>query len=496
MGFLENLESIFIDDFKAGVEQTTGLPVVYIDPDQLHREHFEETGTLHADDLDILQDMINAQAPGMGERFNEFHAVEVLETGPFAIRLSHEDETYCLVNIPHDDLDHKNEIIPTLAQTDISRIKEIPGWDDHWDRVFGIHEATHCSAENPDTSTLGILKTEITSDQAAIDWLKENDLDDIAEALKDYRALGTSSGVVNDQLVDGNFKHASSIFLDLGDGNNLSPDVLEAELELQTYAKTFEDELVKEVASVKGIEYGDALKMRYVDTADFMAAAQEAIDGGLLARDDPYTEQLSQDYVDNFNQTGLVEVPQAPLMTALAGFEAEMMQEVQAIHGISEAEAQEMRENEPKEFVETLESALEQGQFERPDPYTEALINNYTEGFRRQVVETKPRDRASLENTTDNDVQKASNTAVPLPSTHAALDIRTIEGGTPEINFDDDLNASTTIGGVEAPAFFASFADPELAAQRETLEQNTAPQTIPDFSFAQTEPVTPATTPT
>ena len=496
MEFLENLKSIFMDDFKVGVEQTTGLPVIYLDPDQLHREHFEDTGTLHADDLGILRDMVNAQAPGLGERFQEFHAVEVLETGPFAIRLPLEDATYCLVNIPHADLDHKNEIIPTLAQTDISRIKEIPGWDDHWDRVFGIHEATHCSATNPDKSVLGILKTEIEADQAAIDWLKENNLDDIAEALKDYRALGTSSGVVNDQLVDGNFKHASSIFLDLGDGNTVSPDILNQELELQAYSTTFENEIVIEVANVKDIEYGDALKMRYVDTQGFMAAAQEAIDGGLLARPDPYTEQLARDYVDNFNQTGLIEIPKAPLMTALTGFEAEMMQEVQTIHGISEAEAQDMRENDPKEFVETLESALEQGAFERPDPYTEALINNYTEGFRRQVVETKPRDRASLESTTDNDIQKASNTAVPAPSTHAALDISTIEGGSPRVNFDDNLNASTTIGGVEAPAFFASFADPELAAQRATLEQTTALQTIPDFSFAQTEPTTPATTPT
>lgn len=149
-------------------------------------------------------------------------------------------------------------------------------------------------------------------------------------------------------------------------------------LDKNMHISEFKSELVKEVALLKGIEYHDAEIMRY--------------DGEKFA-----------------------PIERPPLGEALIGFEEKMMQEVMTTHNISEFEAQKMRHNDPEKFVKTLEDALEKGRINTdPAPYTEAIIKDYTESFRRQIIETKPKPQwhnphASAESNIQDKAQLASN---------------------------------------------------------------------------------------
>lgn len=114
---------------------------------------------------------------------------------------------------------------------------------------------------------------------------------------------------------------------------------------------------------------------------------------------------------------------------------SKILQAVSNEHGLgSERNALRMFEYNPGRFVRTVERALARGEFKGGDasPDLEAHVKAYIEAFKRQVSGITP----------------------PVPSgARASVDLES--GSTPAL----------TIGGVTAPEFFASIADPSLVTQ-------------------------------
>jgi hypothetical protein len=102
-------------------------------------------------------------------------------------------------------------------------------------------------------------------------------------------------------------------------------------------------------------------------------------------------------------------------------------------HGLgSERNALRMVEYNPGRFIRTVERALDRGEFRGPgtSPDLEAHVKAYIEAFRRQVNGITP----------------------PVPS-----------GARASVDLENGTKPNLTIGGVTAPEFFASIADPALA---------------------------------
>lgn len=112
---------------------------------------------------------------------------------------------------------------------------------------------------------------------------------------------------------------------------------------------------------------------------------------------------------------------------------SKVLQAVSNEHGLgSERNALRMVEYNPGRFIRTVERALARGEFRGPgtSPDLETHVKAYIEAFRRQVDGITP----------------------PVPS-----------GAKASVDLDSGNGSRLTIGGVTAPEFFASIADPAQA---------------------------------
>ncbi|PCJ96593.1 MAG: hypothetical protein COA45_10805 [Zetaproteobacteria bacterium] len=200
-------------------------------------------------------------------------------------------------------------------------------------------------------------------------------------------------------------------------------------------------------------------------------------------------------------------------IAAAKSFGQTMVDKVMSVHGISKADALQMRKDDPEKYIQTIEDAYNKGEFKDPNNgYVEKNVGAYVGAFRRQVKGVTP---PSVEQKSENKVENNPNAATPEQSSGAShdsapaadvsnfmstsvpfavadenqfsvapssVDLTEIEGGQAKVDLKSDDRASLTIGGVDASSFFASVAHPELAAERIAMQDMTA-QNIPDFSF-------------
>lgn len=479
MGFLNDLKSLFTDDFKNGVEQQTSkYPIVYIDPNKFDKKYYTDHGSVNPDDVEKMREMLDSQMPGFSKNHTDQDIKELVEAsilrGPFAGHIKNDGKDICIVNTIDNDIKDKQTLAALLSDTAHEKLKHVPGWQDHWERIVGIHEGEHCNQDDSRTY-LQVLARETGSDQETLNWLKENKLDDIARAFADYRAMAAKSGEV---------QHSTSIFLNI---NGENPDGLSK----IKAAASFKEEMLLEVMLEKDISYDDAQKLMNDDPTEFAKTIADNLKQGAFKRDNPYIEKFVKDYVEGIQRNGFPIDAEKNIETAIRNMDAEMMFEVMEVHGIDYAQAMKMRGDDPEKFAKTIENGLKNGHFDRKDnPYIKEYISSYADGFRRQIIEAKPAPepkedpRASLDNTDDttqyaqaeapNKTEVAAETvavaAVATPSAYANMDVSTISDGQKlEVNQSHIVNTSTKIGGVSVPAYFASFADPGLATAR--LEQ-------------------------
>ncbi len=304
MGFLDDLKSIFIGDYKAGIESAyDGSPVIYINPDEFDYKYYRENDKVSPEDVKKLRTLLEEGGIDTTTISDEEIGATVIYSmtkGPFAgikefpvSKDGQEKKPFCIANEEGANFGNKNVSAPLLSGVDIEKLKEIPGSQDHWDRFFGIHEGTHCQQHielqsiPPEELDLHILRFEAEADRAGINWLRENNLKDIAQAIIDYRALGT--------LYPDSANHATAILIDNPDTPVTKQHLEAAEKFFQTMNSTF--------AEINGVSEDEAIGIYNNDTEAYIKNVEHLLSQGAFdGLDNPYIKETIKAYVGAYER--------------------------------------------------------------------------------------------------------------------------------------------------------------------------------------------------
>jgi len=140
--------------------------------------------------------------------------------------------------------------------------------------------------------------------------------------------------------------------------------------------------------------------------------------------------------------------------------------------GISEQELGDMKKFDEPAYAQHVQRLLDAGAYDNadPNPHIREFIAAYAGAVQRRIVDTAPALNAE--------------TSPSAPNSDNKIDLDTIKGGTPVVTLNSGDQATLTLGGVSAPAFFAAHSDPVLALQR--LERLQAEQPAVDTAFKAT----------
>lgn len=467
MGFLADIRSLFVDDYKEGVQAASQYPAIFVDSDALGRAEYFKTGEIPEDSLDKLKQIFRDQIPDISdEDVNNLTRSDVrsfLEKGPAAAAIEYNGQKYCIAVEQPSDLDYKTEFLPVIAKKNMEQLKEIPGWSDHWDYGIGVHEGTHCNQDLfANRSTLETLKFEIGADQAKINWLNSEGHKEMAQALKDYRSLSLTSGHVDGLNLAADPSHAVGLFVKAHDEDTALPiEVLEDAILYDNASYDMRDEISKQLQETKGLSEDQVKFMRRYETEDYINNVEALIDNGNLKNDNPYFEDFARDYLKHMKDGNYQSswYKQSDLTKAMEGFEEELYQKTGAVLGVSKYDAQNLSIEDPEAFEKAVKTAINNGDFKADNPFTDDIARQYMDAYRRQIIETeiKPKHgkRDGLSSTDHAPQNNRDN-----------IDTNDIKGGEATVDLYADTGAKMQIGGVDASSYFASVADPQLAQQR------------------------------
>lgn len=354
-------------DFMGGVftSADTDTIVVSIDPQTLDRG----VNKYSASNIQIVRDALGFSVDNLGNSA-PLTVIQSMIDGaldstpaalPFEIDINGIDPSVtaqemvkvCVVMEEDWYSDSKEEMVTILSGVPVDKLKNIPGSEALWDKAVGIHEGTHCERPQAPVTVQDTLTDEVRADMNAVSWLRDNGHKDVAEALIDYRILGSVHKI--------DVVHADGMALQLGG-----------------------------TASI---------------TADYMTAAQS--------------------------------------------IRSQVLGVIRDEHGVGSLKnAEKYIAKFPKRCIETVEKALFNGEFkDAQNPDLEIHVHAYTQAFRRQM-----------------------NGVTPLPPI-VSVNLNDIKGSYANVDLTGDGHVSMTIGEVSAPEFFASIADPNLAAERIALQE-------------------------
>ncbi|MDD3019416.1 MAG: hypothetical protein PHX61_00385 [Alphaproteobacteria bacterium] len=326
MDVLGTIRSIFIDEYKFGVEKQSSKPVVYVDVDNIDQytnkpalERLVETvkeiknkvslknGQLDFDDENemnkIPQELREKLEKGMAEaadivrpQLEEFHPgltvtvsnsqltrllVASLSQGPFSDRSLFKDNGICVINGPNGneiDPDHliKDGIFGFAkgengkSAFNPEHLRPLPGDKKLWDQLVGEHEGEHCNQPEKTGQTeaerdLQTLDGEIKSDRAALKSLRDAGHLDVAQAWVDIRIISTA---------DGDNTHASSLFIEDGvDYTGVTQNNLDA-------AQDLKQEMTIAVQKASGLDALQTEQLRKKDPQRYANYLEEQIKTG------------------------------------------------------------------------------------------------------------------------------------------------------------------------------------------------------------------------
>ncbi len=284
------------------VESASNVPVLFIDPNKFDYGSIAEDGNPPSqEDIDTMRSMFEEYRPGSTENFTDSDIANFVElslrAGPFALSsLKLNNRSVCIVNQPHETLDSGEELASFLSKFDAETLGRIPGADHYWERFLGIHEGAHCSIGSLGVSDVNTLRGEVIADRVALEWLKEHGQHELAQAIKDYRALAASK----------DHTHATSIFIDKEGNFEVTEDHIEA-------AKQMTDVMLEGVANKLGITEDAAAALVESDPEKFVQTVRENLEGGLYdsgyllenseyADDNSHIKEYIEDYIDAFQR--------------------------------------------------------------------------------------------------------------------------------------------------------------------------------------------------
>lgn len=252
----DDIASFFRDTYEVGTERTAGMPVLYLDA--------EEMKTVAEARAYMQQQFPELDFNELSDKVIRGLMTAAKDNGPFATLSMTADNSGCIVNKPNAEYDTKEKIIPKLTHIDPSKIGYVPGNEALWMRVIGVHEGVHCSQKRDETLTgndkiLATLKREVAADRAAIKYLETAGQDEMAQAFRDYRTIGA---------LNGSPTHITAMFID---GEEPTLQHVEA-------VQKFDSTMYKGVADELNITPQEAKKLldkdprKFIDTVDKLAA--------------------------------------------------------------------------------------------------------------------------------------------------------------------------------------------------------------------------------
>lgn len=217
-------------DYIGGVFESTNKLITFIDPNDLNMSNPHSAANITA-----VRDSLNLQQAGFGTRLNQTSITNLIDRAinrsPSAIARQVPENLFdptaprnqmidtCLVVKQDFKSDDKADIVEKASGTPTSLLKNIPGSEALWDRLLGVHEGKHCE-DNPPVTITDILIDETDADMASIEWLKNGGNTNVAEALIDYRILGS---VHKNDIV-----HSNGFALQLGGVSLIDADYMKA----------------------------------------------------------------------------------------------------------------------------------------------------------------------------------------------------------------------------------------------------------------------------
>lgn len=217
-------------DYIGGVFESTNKLITFIDPNVLNISNPHSAANITA-----VRDTLNQQHAGFGTRLNQTAIISLIDRAinksPSAVAHQIPENLVfptapqnqmidtCLVIKQDSKSDDKVDIVGIASGTPVSLLKNIPGSEALWDKLLGVHEGSHCG-DNPPVTVTDVLIAETNGDMASIKWLKDSGHTDIAEALIDYRILGS---VHKNDIV-----HSDGLALQLGGVSLIDADYMKA----------------------------------------------------------------------------------------------------------------------------------------------------------------------------------------------------------------------------------------------------------------------------
>ena len=206
--------------FEKGVERTSDVPVVYIDPDKLTAEDPDKL-------VEQLVKQMERQMPGSSDLLLQYlketegedstmHDVitEIQDSGgPAGTGITVGDTKFGIMIKPPSNLDTKEELINSFLHNYPPEIREaiienMPGNDRDWNRIVGGHEGEHANSHVDSEDPVITLRGETRADAAAMEQETLNGRPDMAAALRDLRHL--SAG-------EDDPEHSTGILINSGD---------------------------------------------------------------------------------------------------------------------------------------------------------------------------------------------------------------------------------------------------------------------------------------
>ncbi len=324
MDILGAIKSIFIDEYKMGVERQSKKPVVYVDVDQIDPYQqseplferlmqtvkdiqskvsltdgpFDLRNEKHLDqvpedlrerlvkDLSEVADIVRPQLeefhPGLTADVSNVKLAQLLAAafneGPFSDRGLLKDHGICVINEPkgHEiDPEHliKDGVFgftKGINRFNTEHLRPLPGDKELWDQLIGEHEGEHCNQTENDKKTpeerdVKTLNGETDSDLAALKSMREEGHPEVAQAWIDIRIIATA---------EGDTTHATSIFLEEG------AEFKEATLANLNAAKDLTTEMNRAVQTISGLDDGQAETLRKKDPQRYADYLEEQIKTG------------------------------------------------------------------------------------------------------------------------------------------------------------------------------------------------------------------------